>query len=62
MSKQEVLLVLGSNLNASLLQKNRWDYIQTTQPANEPIYFKTISLFFQGERLSHIKKGEGKTN
>ncbi len=55
MSKQEVLLVMGSSLVTPLFENDRWDYVQTTKPANQKTKVNSISLYFRGERLSRIK-------
>lgn len=62
MSKQEVALLMGASLTSPLFQTKRWDYVQTTQPANKPIEVKTVTLVFEGQRLSKINRRASKTS
>ncbi len=55
MNKRQVLYIMGSPMLQDAFHKNRWDYIYSRQPGNEPRVQKRLTLFFKEERLSGVQ-------
>ncbi len=55
MNKRQVLYIMGSPMLQDPFHKNRWDYVYSKQPGNEPRVQKRLTLFFKEERLSGVQ-------
>ncbi len=55
MTKRQVLFVMGTPLIQDTFAPNRWDYIYSLQPGGKKRKQKSISLFFEDERLTGFK-------
>ena len=58
MSKNDVIDTLGSPIQSSALDSNRYDYTYTMQENGGPIEVKRLSLYFKNNKLSNIEKSQ----
>jgi outer membrane protein assembly factor BamE len=61
MSKQQVNFVLGTPLLIDTFLPDRWHYIYSFKPGNERREQRTITVWFEEDKLSHIS-GDVKIN
>ena len=57
MSRQQVSFVLGTPLSTDLFHADRWDYIYFVNRNGITTDKKTLSLFFDGDKLIRIEDG-----
>ncbi|WP_330926016.1 outer membrane protein assembly factor BamE [Candidatus Sororendozoicomonas aggregata] len=55
MTRSQVQYVMGTPLLDDIFNQDRWDYVYSLQPGNEPRTQKTVSIFFDDNRLSSIQ-------
>lgn len=55
MTKRQVQFVMGTPLIQDTFDQSRWDYIYSLQPGGEARQQESISLFFEGDKLSHFE-------
>lgn len=55
MTKRQVLFIMGSPMLNDPFQKNRWDYLYSNQPGGEARLQKSISLYFQDDKIVGIQ-------
>lgn len=55
MSKSKVIFIMGTPLLIDPFHSNRWEYIHSEISGNEVRTQRRLSLFFEGDRLTHIK-------
>jgi len=55
MSKRQVLYIMGSPMLTDAFHQNRWDYIYSNQPGNEPRMQKKITLIFDDDRVIGVQ-------
>lgn len=55
MTRQEVQAVLGTPLLVSLFHADRWDYVFSFQRARQPMQRRTVSVFFEGDRMARVQ-------
>ncbi len=56
MSKENAALLLGTSLLSTTFTENRWDYAYTWHRGSGPIKVKSISIYFNHNRISKIDK------
>lgn len=54
MEKNKVRFLLGTPLLADTFNENRWDYYYSYQRAGGDIVQRQVSLYFEGDQLSHM--------
>ncbi|CAH0992222.1 Outer membrane protein assembly factor BamE [Sinobacterium norvegicum] len=54
MSKRQVKYIMGSPLLEDTFNNNRWDYYYAVRSQNNPKPEQTMSLYFDGDLLSHF--------
>lgn len=55
MNKVEVKSLLGTPMLKNNFHANRWDYIYYSKPAKQAVMQKSVSLFFENNKLINIK-------
>ena len=55
MTKRQVQFIMGTPLIRDTFQQSRWDYVYSFQPGGESRQQESISLFFEGDQLSHFE-------
>ena len=55
MSKRQVNYILGTPSLVDSFHQNRWDYVYTLKENTLPLEMKSISLFFEDDRLIQIE-------
>lgn len=55
MTKRQVTYVMGAPLMVDPFHEDRWDYIYSNQPGNEPRVQKNVTLIFKGDELSALQ-------
>lgn len=56
MSKEDVAILLGTSLISPVFQNNRWDYAYTWQKHGKMKCIRSVSLFFNNDRLERMQK------
>jgi len=54
MSKEQIAYIMGQPILADAFNKNRWDYIDSFQPGGKKRQQKTLTLYFQQNKLISI--------
>lgn len=54
MSRDEVRRVLGQPVLEPTLDEDRWDYVYTKGVSGEKVKAKTLSVYFENERVARI--------
>ena len=54
MNRNQVRFILGTPLVADSFHQNRWDYIYTVRNGNTTKESQRLSVFFEGDELSHF--------
>ena len=55
MTRDQVRFVLGTPIAASSLREDRWDYFGYYKPPRGKPYSRTVSLFFDGNKLVRME-------
>ena len=55
MTKQQVQFVLGTPIIKDAFHPSRWDYVYTFKPGNGVTEQRTITIFFQEDKLITIE-------
>ena len=56
MSRAQCAYVLGNSILEPTFKNNRWDYVYTLKPrGSDKTYKKYLTLYFDGNTLSHIE-------
>ncbi len=55
MSRQQVRMILGTPLVASVFHADRWDYVFTLKRQGVPPQERKLAVFFKGDRLDHFE-------
>lgn len=55
MSKRQVTYVMGAPLMTDPFHDERWDYVYSNQPGDEPRVQKNITLIFKGDELAALQ-------
>jgi outer membrane protein assembly factor BamE len=55
MTQRQVTYIMGAPLLVDPFHDNRWDYIYSNQPGDEPRVQKTVTLIFKGESLDQLQ-------
>jgi outer membrane protein assembly factor BamE len=55
MTKRQVAFIMGTPLLKDPFHDNRWDYIYSNQPGNEPRVQKSITLAFKDDELTGLQ-------
>lgn len=51
MSKRQVLFVMGEPVVKNPFQRDRWDYVYTVKPGDQPTVERHMTLFFKNDGL-----------
>lgn len=51
MSKRQVLYIMGSPMLKDVLHENQWEYLYSNQPGGEARQQKSITLYFQDDKI-----------
>ncbi len=55
MSKDDAAILMGTSLLSPTFNTNRWDYAYTLRKGTGPLEVCKVSLFFNGNCLTHIE-------
>ena len=55
MTQRQVTYIMGAPLLVDPFHDNRWDYIYSNQPGDEPRVQKSVTLIFKGESLDQLQ-------
>lgn len=55
MTKRQVQFVMGTPLVRDTFNQNRWDYLYSFQPGGETRQQESLSLYFEGDKLSYFE-------
>ena len=55
MTRQQVVYLMGTPLAASPFNNNRWDYVGYYKSPRGKVSQRTVSLFFDGDKLDKMK-------
>jgi outer membrane protein assembly factor BamE len=55
MSRDQVTFLLGTPLAASPFVSNRWDYVGYYKTPRDKVYTRTVSLYFENEKLARME-------
>ncbi len=55
MSKRQVSYIMGAPLMVDPFHDERWDYVYSNQPGDEPRVQKNITLIFRGDDLAELQ-------
>ncbi|HUS24649.1 MAG TPA: outer membrane protein assembly factor BamE [Candidatus Binatia bacterium] len=55
MSRDQVKFLLGTPIAASVFRDDRWDYAGYYKNPRGKVYSRTVSLFFEGDKLSRME-------
>lgn len=59
MTRTQVQYIMGTPLLQDTFDRNRWDYVYSNQPGDKPRVQRTVTLYFDNDRLrSHSVSGE----
>lgn len=59
MTRTQVQYIMGTPLLPDTFDRNRWDYVYSNQPGDKPREQRTVTLFFENDRLrSHSISGK----
>lgn len=54
MSRAQVEYVMGNPLVKDTFNQERWDYVFSVKPGDEPAEIYHLSVFFEADRLTHF--------
>ena len=54
MTRDQVRFVLGTPLVVDPFRTNRWDYVYSFKSGRGEMQKRTVSVFFDGDRLDHV--------
>ena len=55
MTKKQEQVVMGTPLIQDTFKQDRWDYIYSMQPGGEERQQESVTLYFDGDQLTHIE-------
>ena len=55
MTKRQVTYIMGAPLMIDPFHDERWDYVYSNQPGDEPRVQKNVTLIFKGDELSELQ-------
>ena len=55
MTRNQVQYVMGTPLLEDTFNQDRWDYVYSMQPGGKTRTQKTVTIFFENDRLASIK-------
>ncbi len=55
MTKRQVTYVMGAPLMIDPFHDDRWDYVYSNQPGDEPRVQKNVTLIFKGDELAALQ-------
>lgn len=55
MTKRQVTYIMGAPLMVDPFHDERWDYVYSNQPGDEPRVQKNVTLIFQGDELAALQ-------
>ncbi len=55
MTRNQVQYVMGTPLLDDIFNQDRWDYVYSIQPGGKKRTQKTLTIFFENDRLASIK-------
>ena len=55
MNKRQVTFIMGAPLMTDPFHDERWDYVYSNQPGDEPRVQKNITLIFKGDELAELQ-------
>lgn len=58
MTREQVRFVLGTPIAAHSLQPDRWDYLGYYKSPRGEVFNRTVSLYFEGDRLARMVGAE----
>lgn len=58
MTREQVRFVMGTPMAANSLQPNRWDYFGYYKSPRGKTFSRTVSLYFEGEKLARMVGNE----
>ena len=58
MTREQVRFLLGTPLAATSMQSDRWDYFAYYKPPRGTAFSRTVSLWFEGDKLARMEGAE----
>jgi outer membrane protein assembly factor BamE len=55
MSREQVRFIMGTPIATSAFRNDRWDYYGYYKPPRGEPYSRTVSLFFEGDKLARME-------
>lgn len=55
MTKRQVTYIMGAPLMVDPFHDERWDYVYSNQPGDEPRVQKNVTLIFKGDELASLQ-------
>jgi outer membrane protein assembly factor BamE len=55
MTKRQVTYIMGAPLMVDPFHDERWDYVYSNQPGDEPRVQKNVTLIFRGDELAALQ-------
>lgn len=55
MSRDQIKFLLGTPIAASAFRNDRWDYVGYYKNPRGKVYSRTVSLFFEGDKLVRME-------
>lgn len=55
MTKRQVTYIMGAPLMVDPFHEERWDYVYSNQPGDEPRVQKNVTLIFRGDELAALQ-------
>jgi outer membrane protein assembly factor BamE (lipoprotein component of BamABCDE complex) len=62
MSREQVKFLLGTPLGTSVFREERWDYVGYYKNPRGKIFNRTVSLWFEGDKLVKMEGQKAETN
>lgn len=56
MSKSDVAILMGTSLLSPTFNNDRWDYTYTRRKGNNPTTIRSVSLYFNQDKLVRIER------
>ncbi len=62
MTRDQVRFLMGTPLAASPFREDRWDYVGYYKTPRGQVFTRTVSLFFEGDKLARTEGAEAPTS